>query len=156
MTARADEYIRNYGFNVEVSGFTANTSPEGKWKSFRGGGLRLHESAGVTTGRQNMQQHTLGPSEWEDIVLTGAVTKDRKDALTWYTDMVNDGGEGKCFKDVTLNLLDRDQSAVMRTIVWNHCFLTAYSLSPLDGDEQDVECMETLEICTGYSEDFLA
>lgn len=154
MGIRADEYVRNYGFRVEFKPGPAPDQTHGKWKTFRGGGIRLHETAGVTRGTDPHQHHSLGTCEWEDIVLTGQVTKARKDMLQWYQDMVQKGAEGDCFRDVTLTWLKRDGTDD-RSVTWNECFLLGYSLTPLDGDEMDVECIETIEICTGYSGDYL-
>ena len=154
MGIRADEYVRNYGFRVEFKPGPPPDATHGKWKTFRGGGIVLHETAGVTTGEDNTQHHSLGTCEWENITLTGQVTKERKDMLQWYQDMVQKGAEGDCFRDVTLTWLKRD-GADDRAVTWNECFLIGYSLTPLDGDEMDVECIETIEICTGYSPDYL-
>jgi hypothetical protein len=118
------------------------------------GGIVLHETAGVTRGEDPHQHHSLGTCEWENITLTGQVTKDRKDMLQWYQDMVQKGSEADCFRDVTLTWLKRDTSDD-RAVTWNECFLLGYSLTPLDGDEMDVECIETIEICTGYSPNYL-
>lgn len=154
MAIRADEYVRNYGFRVEFKPGPPPDKTHGKWLSFRGGGLMLHETAGVTRGTDNTQHHSLGTCEWEDIVLTGHVTPERKDMLQWYTDMVQKGDSGSVYRDVSLTWLKRDGSDD-RSVTWNECFLIGYSLTPLDGDEMDQPCIETVEICIGYSPDFL-
>lgn len=154
MAERADEYRRNYGFRVEFSPGPPPDATHGKWKTFRGGGLILHETAGVTRGTDKVKHHSLGTCEWQDIVLTGEVTGERKDMLQWYQDMVEKGAEGDCFRSVTLTWLKRD-GGDDKAVTWNECFLSAYSLTPMDGDEDDVPCIETIEICTGYSENFL-
>lgn len=153
MGIRADEYRRNYGFKIEIKPGPAVSATHGKWKTCRGGGIRLHESAGVTRGADPIKHHTLGTTEWEDVVLTGAVTAERKDMLQWYTDMVEKGAAGDCFRDVTITWLKRDGSDD-KNVNYLECFLTGYSLTPLDGDEEDVECIETVEICVGHSDNF--
>lgn len=152
MAIRADEYVKNYGFSVEFKPGPAVDATHGKWKTIRGGGLRLH-SAPASTGTDKIKQYTLGTTEWENLVLTGQVTAERKDMLQWFTDMVEKGGEADCFRSVTLTWKKRD-GADDRTITWNECFLCGYSLSALDGDADEEECIETIEICVGYSENF--
>ena len=154
MAIRADEYVRNFGFRVDISGGPSPGNTEAKWKTFRGGGLLLHETAGVTRGTDSVQHHSLGTCEWMDIVLTGQVTKERTDMLEWFTNMKNKGDTKTCFRTVTLTWYKRDGTDD-RAVTWNECFLLGYSLTPLDGDELDVECVETVEICTGYSPDYL-
>lgn len=149
---RADQYIKNYGFRVEFKPGPPPDATHGKWKTFRGGGLRLHSQA-ASRGTDKIKQYTLGTCEWENIVLTGQVTAERKDMLQWFQDMVEKGAEGDCFRSVTLTWLNRDGSDG-RSVTWNECFLCGYSLTPLDGDADDEECIETVEICVGYSEDF--
>ena len=149
----ADKFDRNYGFRVEISPGPPADAVHGQWKTIRGGGLRLHESV-CSTGQDSITQHTLGICEWEDLVLTGAINSDRKDMLQWYDDMVNKGDAGSVYRSVTVTRLNRDGSD-MNATTWNECFLTAYSLTPLDSEEEDVECIETVEICTGYSDDYL-
>jgi hypothetical protein len=151
---RPDQFARNYGFHVEISGGDAATSTNGAWKTFRGGGLRIHESQGCTRGEDKFKNHTRGICEWDDIQLTGALTADRKNMLQWYLDMVNTGDEGACYRDVSLIYLGPNGTETHR-VNWLECFLTAYSLTPLDGDEEDVECVETIEICVGYSDNYL-
>lgn len=154
MGIRADEYVRNYGFRVEFKPGPPPDKTHGKWKTFRGGGIVLHETAGVTRGTDAHQHHSLGTTEWQDIVLTGHVTKERKDMLQWYQDMVQKGGAKECFRDVTLTWLKRDGTDD-RAVTWHECFLTGYSLCELNGDDLDVDAMETVEICVGYSSDYL-
>ena len=151
---RQDQYNKNYGFKVEFSPGPPADATHGGWKTIRGGGIRIHEGQGVTRGTDKHKNMTRGICEWEDLVLTGAITADRKDMLQWYMDMVDTGDEGACYRDVTLTYLLPDGTDG-RAINYLECFLTAYSLTPLDGDEEDAECIETVEVCVGYSDNFL-
>jgi hypothetical protein len=149
---RPDQYEKNYGFKVEFSPGPPSDQTHGKWKTFRGGGLRLHSQC-TSRGTDKFKEYSLGTCEWENVVLTGQVTAERKDMLQWYKDMVEKGDTSDCFRSLTLTWSQRDGSD-RRTITWNECFLTGYSLTPLDGDADDQECIETVEVCVGYSENF--
>lgn len=151
---RPDEYEKNYGFTVEFKPGPAADQTHGKWKTFRGGGLRLHSQC-ASRGTDKIKEYTLGTCEWEDITLTGQVTAERKDMLQWFDDMVEKGGSAECFRSLTLTWKTRDGNP-RRTITWNECFLTGYALTPLDGDADEEECIETIIVCPGYSEDFFA
>ncbi len=150
---RADQYHRNYAFRVEFSPGPAPDAVHGKWKSFKGGGVRFSETS-AGTGVDKFKETSLGICEWQDITLTGEVTPERKDMLQWYKDMVEKGGEAECFRDVALTFIDREGNDIS-SISWSECFLTSYSLCDLNSDEEDVNCIETIQICTGYSEDYL-
>jgi hypothetical protein len=151
----ADQYNRNYAFRVEISGCGAPDSNEGSWNSLRGGGVRIHETQGVTCGEDQFKNHSPGIAEWQDIVLVGCVTDKRKDMLTWYTDMQKTGGAAEVYKDITITILNRDGGDLW-AVNYLHCFLTAYSLCPLNGDEENNEATETVELCVGYSDNFLS
>jgi hypothetical protein len=144
----------NYGFRVDFTPGAAADKTEGKWRTFEGGGLLLHESNGVTRGTDSFTHHTLGTCEWQDIRLTGFVTAARKDMLQWYQDMVQKGGEAECFRDVTLTWLKRDGTDG-KEVTWHECFLTSYALTALDGECMNENSIETIEICTGYSSNYL-
>jgi tail tube protein gp19 len=150
----ADQYNRNYAFRVEISGGDGPDSNEGAWNSVRGGGLRIHETQGVTAGQDQFKNHSPGISEWQDLVLVGAVTDKRKAMLDWYKNMQEKGGPDDVYKDITITMTNREGSDTW-SVNYLHCFLTAYSLCPLDGDEEDVEACETVELCVGYSDNFL-
>ena len=152
MATRADEYERNYGFRIEISPGPPSDAVHGQWKTCRGGGLRVHETE-ASRGTDKFAEHTAGICEWEDVVLTGAITADRKDMLDWYKNMVDKGDAGSVYRSLSITLLNRDGSD-STSINYSECFLTAYSLTPLDGGEADVECIETVEICVGYSENY--
>jgi hypothetical protein len=149
----ADKYIRNYAFRVEFSPGPAPDATHGKWKSFKGGGVRLCEEE-VGIGTDKFEETTLAINEWEDITLVGDMTPERKDMLQWYKDMVEKGGEGECFRDVTLTFLDR-QGNDLNSISWHECFMTSYSLTDLDASQKSTPLQETVVICTGYSDDYL-
>jgi hypothetical protein len=150
---RADQYHRNYAFRVEFSPGPPADAVHGKWKSFKGGGIRFSETK-AGTGQDKFKETSLGIGEWQDITLTGEVTPERKDMLQWYKDMVEKGGKEECFRDVALTFIDREGNDIS-TISWHECFLTSYSLCDLNSEEDDVNCIETIQICTGYSEDYL-
>ena len=151
---RADQFTKAYGFKVEFSGCAAPDSTEGGWRSVQGGGLRIHEDDGVTRGVDQFSSQTRGICEWEPLTFVGALTKDRKDMLTWYKNMQQKGKEADCYKDVSITLLGPDGADVY-TINYLECFLSAYSLCPLNSLESDVEAQETIEICVGYSDNLL-
>jgi phage tail-like protein len=278
-------------FTLDISPSVGSDLPDTTWDSFSGGGLRFNEPSGVTTGPDQFKNHVRGIAEWDDLVLTGAMTKTRpasqhffcdqfstdlgpnvtaissitvrfpkvpassgsqsnykvwqpgqpiygnvvfkisgisidmqnwvKDTyqgqdtrkditinlgpssnivatynlidafptsyelpnnedsysylevrvnriditpsrpylFQWYKDMQERGDAADVYRDVTVSydVFDPQGGKIpeMRTINYLDSWLTSYSLSPLDGDEDDVECMETLEIAVGYSEDFL-
>jgi len=151
----ADQYNRNYAFRVEINGGAAPDSSEGSWNSLRGGGVRIHETNGVTTGVDKYKNHSPGIAEWQDLVLVGTVTDKRKDMLDWYMEMVNKGGPDEVYKDVTVTILNRDGGDLW-SVNYLHCFLTGYSLCALNGDDDDTEATETIELCVGYSDNFLS
>lgn len=150
----ADQYTKAYGFKVEFSGCASPDSTEGGWRSVSGGGLRVHEDDGCTVGEDQFSNRTRGICEWQNLTFRGAVTKDRKDMLSWYKAMQEKGKEADCYKDVTITLVGPDGSDVY-SINYLECFLTSYSLCPLNANESDVEAHETIEICPGYSDNFL-
>jgi len=53
-----------------------------------------------------------------------------------------------------VNLLDRD-GFMLNTIDYQECFLTSYSVSPLNAGQQDEPVLETITINVGYSDNFL-
>jgi hypothetical protein len=148
---RYDEYAKATGFQVDIKGGDGAESTDGAWKAVRGGGLRFNENQGCTTGDDKFIQHSLGQREWEDLTLIGPVTKSRKAMLKWYLDTVK--GEDHR-RDLSVIILGPDTKETHR---YNYldCFLTAYSLTPLDG-ESDQECEETIEICLGRSDNYLS
>jgi hypothetical protein len=150
----ADQYNRNYAFTVAIGGLSAPDSNEGSWNTLRGGGVRIHETTGVTAGEDQFKNHSPGIAEWQDLTLVGAVTDKRKDMLTWYKDMQEKGGAAEVYKDVTVTIKKRDGSDSW-SVNYLHCFLTAYSLCPLNGDEENNEACETVELCVGYSDNYL-
>lgn len=147
---RQDQFNKASGFAVEITGAAGAGGTDGSWKSVRGGGLRFTENQGTTRGDDKFAQHSLGQSEWEDVTLVGPVTKTRKDMLKWYTDTV-DGKDHRRNMSIVIN--GRDGKEIQR---YNYldCFLTAYSLTPLDADSEQ-ECEETIEICVGRSDNYL-
>jgi phage tail-like protein len=149
----ADQYSKSYGFKVEITGGAGVDSNEGAWRSCRGGGIRIHESGGCTVGPDQFKNHTRGICEWDDLVLAGAVTKDRKQMLEWYKAMQEKGKEADCYRDVTITLL-RPDGTDYRNYNYLECWLTSYSLCPLNAEEDDVEAHETIEIVVGYSDNF--
>jgi len=149
----ADQYVKSYGFKVDISGTAAADSTEGAWRSVRHSGLRIEEVA-VTTGPDQNQQMTRGICDWGELTLVGAVTAGRKDMLSWYKAMQEKGKDSDCYKDVTVTLLKTD-GGDMRTYNFLECFLTSYQLCPLNSDEQDVEAQETVTIQVGHSDNFL-
>lgn len=151
----ADQYNRNYAFRVEITGGASADSNEGSWNTVRGGGVRITETAGVTRGQDQFKNHSPGIAEWQDLVLVGAVTDKRKSMLEWFKDMQKKGGVGECYKDISITILNRDGGDLW-SVNYLHCFLTAYSLCPLNGDEEDNEACETVELCVGYSDNFLS
>jgi phage tail-like protein len=151
----ADQYSKSYGFKVDITGGGGADTNEGAWRSVRGGGIRVHEAGGCTTGQDQFKNHTRGICEWDDLVLAGAVTKDRKQMLEWYKAMQEKGKDADCYKDVSVTLINREGGDVY-TINFLECFLTSYSLCPLNGEEDDVEAQETVEIQVGYSDNFLS
>jgi hypothetical protein len=150
---RADQYLRNYSFRVEWSPGPPSDQTHGKWKSIKGGGLRFHEDPGGV-GQDKFKETTLACAEWEDLILTGEVTAERKDMLQWYKDMVEKGTTKDCYRTVTLTWMDRAGGDI-GAITWNECFMTAYSMCELNREAEDQNAIETIEVCTGYSEDYL-
>ena len=71
-----------------------------------------------------------------------------------YKAMQEKGKDSDCYKDVSVTLLDREGNDVY-TINFLECFLTSYSLCPLNGEEDDVEAQETVTIKVGYSDNLL-
>jgi hypothetical protein len=149
-----DQYAKNYGFRIEIKPGPPVDATHGGWKSVRGGGVRIHEATGCTTGKDKFKNHTRGIAEWDDLVLRGAVTADRTDMQQWFQDMVDTGDEGACYRDVTVTFLGPNGEDT-HSIDYLECFLCGYSMSSLDGDADAEEAEETIEICVGYSSNFL-
>lgn len=147
---RQDQFAKATGFSVEITGAAAANGTDGSWKAVRGGGLRFAENSGVTRGDDKFAQHSLGQREWDDVTLIGPVTKSRKDMLKWYMDTVK--GEDHR-RNVSIIIHGADTKETHR---YNYldCFLTAYSLTPLDADSEQ-ECEETIEICVHHSDNYL-
>jgi hypothetical protein len=148
---RQDQFNKATGFQLEISGAAGAGATDGSWKSVRGGGVKFVENAGVTRGDDKFYQHSLGQCEWQDLSFTGTLTKTRKDMLKWYTDTV-DGKDHR--RNVSVIILGPNSQEVHR---YNYvdCFLTNYSLTPLDG-ESEAECEETIEICVSRSDNYLS
>jgi phage tail-like protein len=144
-----DQFSKAIGFQVEITGAAGAGETDGSWKAVRGGGIRFAENSGVTMGQDKYAQNSLGMREWEDVTIIGPVTKSRKDMLTWYLDTVK-GDDWR--RNISIIVLNYDGSELYR---YNYmdCFLTAYSLTPLDA-ESEVECEETIEMCVGYCENY--
>jgi len=147
---RQDQYQKATGFSVEISGAAGASSTDGSWKAVRGGGLRFSENQGVTTGADKFIQHSLGQREWEDITLIGPLTKTRQDMLKWYMNTVK-GEDHRRNISIIIHGLDTKETHRYNYI---DCFLTAYSLTPLD-TESEQECEETIEICVHHSDNYL-
>jgi hypothetical protein len=150
----ADQYTKSYGFKIDIDGLSPD-SHEGAWRSIRHSGLRIEEAGGVTPGVAQFKNMTAGICDWGSLTLVGAMTKDRKQMLEWYKAMQEKGKDSDCYKDVSVTLISREGSDVY-TINFLECFLTSYSLCPLNGEEDDVEAQETVEIQVGYSDNFLS
>jgi phage tail-like protein len=147
---RQDQYAKATGFQVQITGASAEGTTDGSWKVVRGGGIRFNENAGTTTGSDKFMQHSLGQKEWDDLTLIGPVTSSRKDMLNWYKDTV----AGKDHRrNVSIIILGPDGKS---THQYNYldCFLTSYKLTPLDADSEQ-ECEEEVTICVGYSDNYL-
>lgn len=153
MSLDQEKYIRNYSFRVEFSPGPPPDQTHGKWKSFSGGGLILHEEA-VSIGTDKFDENTLAICEWEDVKLVGDLTAERKDMLQWYSDMCEKGGEAECFRNLTLTFLDRNGQD-LNSIMWEECFMTSYSLTDLDTSQTGTPLQETVVICVGHSQDYL-
>jgi len=151
MAVRGDEYSQCTGFSVDITGAKgAQDGAGGSWKCVRGGGLRFTEAAGTTLGTDQFMQHALGQKEWEDLVLIGTISKDRKDMLQWYDDTV----AGKDWRrNVTVNIHGRD-GKVTHHYNFLDCFLTSYRLTELDADSEQ-ECEEEVHICVARSDNYL-
>jgi hypothetical protein len=149
-----DQYVKTYGFKVDIEGASPD-STEGGWRSVEGGGIMFEECAGVTVGTDQFKNHSQGIAQWQPLRLVGTVTKDRKQMLEWYKKMQQSGKQADCYKSVSITLLARDGTDAY-SLNFLQCFLTSYSLCPLDGDAEDQEAYETVEIHVGYSDNFLS
>lgn len=149
----SDQYVKSYGFKVDVDGLSPD-SHEGAWRSISHSGISFEEAGGVTTGVHQFKNTTAGIANWGELTLVGAMTKDRKQMLEWYKAMQQSGKDSDCYKDVSVTILDREGGDVY-TINFLECFLTSYSLCPLNGEEDDVEAQETVTIQVGYSDNLL-
>jgi hypothetical protein len=150
----ADQYTKSYGFKVEITGGAAPDSNEGGWRSIEGGGIMIHETGGCTVGTDQFKNHTRGICEWQPLRLVGSVTKDRKQMLDWYKNMQQKGKEADCYRDVSVTLIGPDGGDIY-TLNYLECWLTSYSLCPLDAEADDQEAYETVEIVVGYSDNYL-
>jgi phage tail-like protein len=146
-----DQFSKAIGFQVEITGAAGAGSTDGSWKAVRGGGLRFAENQGVTVGQDKFNNISLGMREWEDVTIIGPVTKSRKDMLKWYLDTVK-GEDWR--RNMSIIVMNYDGSELYR---YNYmdCFLTAYSLTPLDA-ESEVECEETIEIGVARCDNFFS
>jgi len=146
---RQDQFVKASGFQVNIQG-AASDGPDGTWKVCRGGGIRFDENQGTTTGNDHFKQHSHGLREWENITLVGPVTKTRKDMLKWYQNTVK--GEDHR-RNISIILLGQDGQEIYR-YDYNDCFLLHYRLTELDAESDNV-CEEEVQICPGYSPNYL-
>lgn len=145
----ADQFSIATGFQVLIQG-APEKGETGDWKAVRGGGIRFNENAGVTIGSDPNAKHSLGQREWEDVTLIGPVSKERKAMMEWYL-LTVDGGDHR--KNMSIVILGKDSKETHR-YDYEECFLTAYSLTPLDADSE-TECEETVELCVARSPNYL-
>lgn len=149
----SDQYTKSYGFKIDIDGLSPDSN-EGAWRSVNHDGIRFEEVGGVTVGPDQFKNTTAGIADWGNLTLVGAVTKERKQMLEWYKAMQEKGKDADCYKDVSVTLLDRSGGDAY-TLNFLECFLTSYSLCPLNGEEDDVEAQETVTIKVGYSDNLL-
>jgi len=151
MASRSDDFSRASGFTIEIEGSKGNKqTADGSWKVIRGGGIRFNENSGTTRGSDQFMQHALGQREWDDLVLIGTISKDRKDMLQWYKDTV--AGENHR-RNITVNIHGMDGN-VTHHYNFLDCFLTSYRLTELDADSEQ-ECEEEIHISVGRSDNYL-
>jgi len=151
MAVRSDDFSRATGFTVEITNTKGNRqTADGSWKCIRGGGIRFAENQGTTRGSDQYMQHALGQREWDDLVLIGPVSKERKDMLKWYEDTVK--GEDHR-RNLTIHIHGMD-GQVTHSYNYLDCFLTSYRLTELDADSEK-ECDEEVHICVGRSDNYL-
>jgi len=146
-----DQFSTAIGFQVEITGAAGPATTDGAWKAVRGGGLRFNEGDGVTVGGNQFKDASHGLREWDDVTLIGPVTKTRKDMMKWYLDTVK--GEDHR-RNLSIIILGRDGQETHR---YNYldCFLTGYSMTPLDSDDDASLCEETVTICVARSDNYL-
>jgi hypothetical protein len=143
-----DQYREGIAFDIEWTGGHDITDNKGAWRSIEGGGLLVHQAFQNTTGGDQYRHSTAGICEWQDLTLVGALHEGRTFVQKWYMEMLKEGTPDKVFKNATLSIKDR-KGTVVQTINFTECFITAYSLCALNGDDENVMAHETVVICVG-------
>jgi hypothetical protein len=149
-----DEAQRRSRFTVEISGGSDPKSTGGVWLSISGGGLEVKDEANPTGG-DSLRVTTAGQARWQDLVLRGPLTADRKDIITWWKDMNEKGEDTNCYRTVTITFFARD-GAEVDTISYNDCWLKEYRLTPADSKAGSEPMYEEVVIDVGFSTDFFS
>lgn len=147
-----DAAVRRSRFTIEISGGSDPKSTGGVWLSIQGGGMEFKEEANPT-GADALRLKTAGQGRWQDLILRGPLSADRKDIVTWWKDMNDDGAPGKCYRTVTITFYDRS-GAEVDTISYNDCWLKEYRLTPADSNAGSEYMYEEVVIDVGFSTDF--
>jgi hypothetical protein len=149
-----DQFVRKSRFTVEISGGSDPKSTGGVWLSVSGGGIEFKEEE-TPTGEDSLQLKSIGQGRWQDLVLRGPLTADRKDIITWWKDMCEKGEDTNCFRTVTVNFYNRDGGDV-DSVSYNDCWLKEYRLTPADSRASGEFMYEEVVIDIGWSTDFFS
>lgn len=149
-----DAAVRRSRFTIEISGGADPKSAGGVWLSVQGGGIEFKDEA-CPTGADSLRLTTAGQGRWQDLILKGPMTANRKDIIQWWKDMNDVGSPDKCYRTVTITFYNRD-GAEVDTISYNDCWLKEYRLTPADSRAGSEYMFEEVVIDVGFSTDFFS
>jgi len=149
-----DAAVRRSRFTVEISGGSDPKSTGGVWLAISGGGIEFKDEANPVGG-DSLRLTTAGQGRWQDLVLKGPMTANRKDIVTWWKDMNEKGEDTNCYRTVTITFYNRD-GAEVDTISYNDCWLKEYRLTPADSRAGSEFMFEEVVIDVGWSTDYFA
>jgi hypothetical protein len=104
----------------------------------------------VSAGTEGSTRYMKLVTECGRIEISSA----RTDIDDWLNTMINQSDPAASYREVALSLLDRD-GTILNTIDYQECFLTSYSVTPLNAGQQNEPVRETITINVGYSDNFL-
>lgn len=150
-----DQYNRIHGFAIEISGGDPLEGNEGSWLSVSHSGIQFEVETGSTTiGTDQFQNSALGRTNWGEITLSGNLTNARNAVKDIYMKMLQTGDADSVYRTITITLKGPNGEDT-HAVNFNECFLTSFTMSALNSQEENVPCLEYSTWQVGYSEDYL-
>jgi hypothetical protein len=125
---RADQFIKAYGFRVEISGPAGGKNEDNAWETCTGGALMIkltETSPGPDASAASAAPP--GAKSVNELVLRGPMTDGRRAMMDWINNTVA-GIDDR--RTVTIVEIMKDGSDGRR-FDYHDCFITKYELAPL-------------------------